>query len=383
MALALQSRSSMKRHLLGWLLLSALVPGVTLTFGCGIEGERAATGECPADEVCSDATPDGLIFEGTRVTGTLLGGTDFAPVAVGGTMRVSIHAVGDRSLPAFDAATSSIALAVEGIVGNTVEVRGVASGSGLLRVLERAGGGLLDRTTLTASPIDRAVTAPTGDLAIALATERRATVFAPGEHEVAVHLLDASGRIVIDEGMTIDAGVPSTIVTWDAITVTVPETGLDLAVDAGAGSSFTARVDVAGPIDDVELATWLMAEGDDGRPEVGRGGSVCALALSAEAWVVSAAPPASRFALGELELVSEESSPTTHCARIPASAAPGLAELTVEIGPASRTFPISILPDADSSSSALISSGAGARGSVDVRTSSRALGDRARSALSR
>ncbi|MDQ3038120.1 MAG: hypothetical protein M3Y87_37355 [Myxococcota bacterium] len=358
----------------GWLLFLSLVAGITGAFGCGVDGERAATGDCPVGETCSDATPSGLVFDGTPVSGTLVGLSSIAPVAVGGTQRVRIRSFDRAPLPSFDAESSAANIEIADVIEDRIELRGVAPGSSLLRVLERSGGGLLDRTTVEASPIARAVVAQIGDLAMMLApeSERRRSVFVPGEHFVAVHLLDARERIVVDEGMTIDAGTPSTMVAWDAIRVVVPADGLELAVDAG-GSRFTARVETAIAIDGVELATWLHDEDASGRPEVLTGGFVCGLPLAGDAWIVADETIPARYSLDGVELGSAGEG-VPRCAEIPDGTPEGSAELTIEIGGASRTFAISIRRSSSTSASL--------GGPIELRARSRALGDRASAVLS-
>lgn len=364
----------MNRHLLsGWLLFIVLVPVVAAAFGCGVPGERAESG-CPADEVCSDATPDGLVFHGTPVSGTLVGGTSIAPVALGGTQRIRIRTVGGGPLPTFDAQSSSSSVEIGDVVGDQIELLGVAPGTSTLRVLERPGGGLLDRTTVATARVDRAVVAATSDHLMALAPERRPTRFVPGTHALAVHLLDASGRIVVDESMTIDAGVPATTDRWDTISLDVPADGLELSVSTG-GSTFAAPVELAGAIDDVELATWILVEDDAGRPEVSRGGFVCALALSEGAWVATVVGTPSRFVLDGAALEADATF-GRHCAVVSADAPEGAAELTIEIGEASRTFAVQVVDDG-STSSALVAS------RIDLHARAHALGERARHALSR
>lgn len=338
---------------------------------CGIRGDRAATGECPDGETCSDATPSGLVFTGTHVSGTLAGSTTIAPVAIGGTERITIRTRFEERLPAFDAVTSSDAVTVDGVVGTEITIGGASAGTALLRILDRADGGtLLDRTTVEAAAVDRARVTQTEDLSVMLAPEVRDVVFAPGEHVIGIHLLDATSRIVVDQGMSIDAGaIPTTVEAWDAIRLTVPEGGLDLAV-AAAGSDFPVRVESAGAIDDLELATWLLQLDASERPQLSAGDSVCAVPLSGGARVIGASSVA-RFTLDGAELTVMDGA-TTDCASMPDAPTPGTSELAVTFGDATRTFAVQVV-EPGAASSPLVWSGARSLGGR-----ARALGDRAR-----
>lgn len=360
-----------RMKILGQLFLFSSV-AVALLPACGVSGERALGG-CPPDEICSAATPDGLVFEGPDLASVPFSGASIAPVAIGGTQRIAIRVNGRDPLPVFDAESTDSSVAIDGISGNEITIRGVEAGTSLLRVVDPGdGGSLLDRISVAAAPVDRAVTMPTEDLAIMLAPDPRDVRYAPGEHTVAVQLRDPAGRIVVDQGMRVTvADTAATVSSWDAIRLAVPEGGVSVTVDA-AGATFSTRLESAGPIDDVELVDWLTELDDAGRPLVSAGEAICAVGLSEGAWVVGVAS-ASRFVLGGVELASDSSSAiATHCARIPAAAEVGIATIEVTLAGATRSFEIQIDAPATSTSAALTASPRDRR--------SRALGERAASA---
>ena len=357
--------------ILGQLLLFSSV-AVALLPACGVPGERALGG-CPPDEICSAATPDGLVFEGPDLASVPFFGASIAPVAVGGTQRIAIRVNGPDPLPVFDANSTDGSVAIDGISGAGITIRGVEAGTSLLRVVDPAdGGSLLDRTPVAAAPVDRVTTLPTEDLAIMLSPNPRDVRYASGEHTIAVQLRDPGGRIVVDQGMRVTvAGTPATLGSWDSIRLAVPEGGVSVAVEA-AGATFSARLESAGPIDDVELVDWLTQVDDAGRPLVSAGEALCAIGLSEGAWVIGG-DATSRFVLGGVDLATDSSSGiATHCARIPAAAAPGVATIEVTVAGATRSFEIQI-DAAPASTSAALTAAPGAR-------RGRALGERAAAA---
>src|SRR5690606_38381512 len=242
--------------------------------------------------ICSDATPKGLRFYGTSVSGALYGGFGVAPVAVGGTQEIRLEPVGSYSLPIFDAVSSTGAFSIARISGDEVRLAGQAAGPRFLRILDDTDGGtLLDRVELEAAVVTRAVIGSVDALALYSAPRRRHAVFAPGDHEIAIHLLDAADRIVVDSSMTI-AIADGSVDAYDARTVTLVDTDLPVGVDA-AGQHFDIAVELAPAIDGMELVDWLLGTSDDGVPSAARGDTVCVVGLASEDWVVGQTADAS------------------------------------------------------------------------------------------
>jgi hypothetical protein len=108
--------------------------------GCTL-GLRASGG-CPAGEVCSDLTPDGLLFSGELVRG---GSDPFVPVAARGTRHVAFGALGAAELPDYEVLTADGAIAgVTDALDGRARIEGRAAGRTLLRVVSSEDGGLLD-----------------------------------------------------------------------------------------------------------------------------------------------------------------------------------------------------------------------------------------------
>lgn len=359
--------------------LLGLAPLWLLTNACGLSGERASTGECPADEICSPATPNGLVFEGSGPSGTFLATTTIAPTAVGGTQTIRVEALGGDVLPAFRAASDDEEILTVGATdGATVSVEGVRAGSAALRILDVTDGDtLLDRATLRAEVVTAAEVAPLTDVISAVASDRPGLAFEPGRHALAVHLLDADGELVVDETMTVsrDEAPLTPTSAIDGFDVDVPAGGASLDVTVGRGDVFQAAVAVADAPDGVAFATWLLAE-DGGALEVASGDLICAIGTAGEAWwYASSAPEASAtvdgmpMALGGL---GDEPALAWQCGSLP-ELAPGDAVLSVTIAGATGTIDVRVIERAGSASAPLRSTA-----SAPIRGRHFSLGERAR-----
>lgn len=344
-------------RLLGLLLALSLTPLLILASACGVPGERAGTGECPEGEVCSTTTPSGLIFHGSGPSGTFLGGTSIAPTAIGGTQSLRIETRRGESLPAFRAmSTDPSILDVQSMSGTRITVTGVAEGSARLRVLDtNEGEALIDRVTLHSALVTGTQVAGAIDLISALAPSMPRTVFAPGEHTIAVHLLDADGGLVVDQSMSVVATTaPISVEAWDSFTLEVPATGTALDVTTGRGDSFVARVDAAAAPDGIALATWLFDDEDDGVLEIREGELLCAIATLGDAWVIGSEPPVASAEIGGVALELQTDMPTWQCAQVPALPS-GDTNVRFTISGVTQSFSIRVVDSTGASSAALVS----------------------------
>jgi hypothetical protein len=137
-------------------LVTSLLASLPLV-GC-FGGERESTGECPAGEVCSPKTPNGLHFIGDAlVDDVLLSGP--VPTAVGGTQNVKLeYDRGNGSLVALDIPFTAdddggIGVTVDHITGAFVVVKGAGSRTNYLRILDADDGTLFDRKQLTGAAV--------------------------------------------------------------------------------------------------------------------------------------------------------------------------------------------------------------------------------------
>lgn len=144
----------------------ALVAFGLLLFGWSLacagkeEGERAQSGECPTGEVCSDATPEGLVFVGEAFYDS--SGMNLGPIAKGGRFDLGVYAKDGADLPAaaFLVEDESVLAQTTGSGtfndGNSqipvdayVSLRGLKPGTTYVRVVDPDTGELFDRLALT------------------------------------------------------------------------------------------------------------------------------------------------------------------------------------------------------------------------------------------
>ncbi len=206
-------------------------------------GERANSGECPAGEVCSTATPRGLHFIGDITSdGVLDSLTAPAATAIGGTQQIALQFDrGDGVLVAldlpFDAdADTAAGVKVDGTTGSIVTVRGVGSAENYLRITDPATTDLYDRKMLDGAALDSMALFPT-DLENTPAGSELA--FATGPQMIGVALF---GKVqvgdsplterIVDRSMVI-AGAGATQLAWDAVHVAATAGTSTLSVTAG------------------------------------------------------------------------------------------------------------------------------------------------------
>lgn len=209
---------------------------LALCLACTVDGERAATGECPEGEVCSETTPSGLSFGGAWLTdiGT---GDVVLPTADGGTQNIVWTGGGSDAEAAVE--TSWVA-ALDPTdderdiwslwKGPTARrVTGLTAGETFLRVTDPSTGELYDRLSLSVRRVASVE-------ATELGAEPNAGLTAGTHTTVVIRLVDdADGRLV-DEGMTITCeGATLERATWDSVELDVPADvdALTFTVEAG------------------------------------------------------------------------------------------------------------------------------------------------------
>ncbi|HWO25560.1 MAG TPA: hypothetical protein VNO30_42765 [Kofleriaceae bacterium] len=238
------------------LSLSLITPIVSLASlaplpACNL-GERATTGDCPDDEMCSGDTPRGLHFEGAELGGSLLPGGPL-PTLAGGTQHLRLTydpgdgsngALRDLDRPYIADDDGGAGVRVERTNGPIVTLRGVASQTNYLRITD-LDGALYDRKQLQGAAFLKLQLLP-GQPEQILPGD--AIVFAPGARDITVALLGqpAEGGIgavrAVDESMKIELS-GATRKTWDTIRTPALAAGLH-AVQVTAGDRPAARADV-------------------------------------------------------------------------------------------------------------------------------------------
>jgi hypothetical protein len=232
-----------------------------------VDGERASTGECPAGEVCSQATEQGLHFIGHAFfddSDTLLLG----PVMVGGTFELGIKTADGGPLPefAFEAEDGTV-FDVElgnGQFGPTVAnkplyrvdshlaLTGLSEGRTNIRITDADTGELFDRIAIDAYEISDIELSNMND-------PGREYVIGGCDELLAVRLVATNGTREIrgfDQSLSLRAegSVSAEPQFWDCFRYAVPEGKAEVEIEVEAASRvFTKTVEVR-TLADVELS---------------------------------------------------------------------------------------------------------------------------------
>ena len=203
-------------------------------------GERASTGECPAGEVCSPATPNGLHFIGQALVDEVLVSGP-VPTAIGGTQDVALqYDRGDGILIALDLPwladdDGGNGVQIDHTSGSVVTVKGANSRTNYLRITD-LNGDLYDRKQLTGAAIDQIALVPADFETVPADSE---LAFYQGNVKVGVALYGAvqeSGGPVeerlVDTSMQLSLGGGNRT-AWDLISLDASPGTYPLSVAAG------------------------------------------------------------------------------------------------------------------------------------------------------
>lgn len=227
-------------------------------------GERADTGKCPAGETCSDLTPQGLQFVGREFAGTTNLVGPYA-TAIGGTQDIHIEieaAVGVYVPLKYDFTADddgALGVRIDHVDGTVVSVRGMASRTNYLRIMDKDTGLLFDRHELTGAAVDRLQIIPASPESV---PDNLDVAFAAGNIEVGVALFGqvqtshgSDEERIVDDSMALDlaGGIPT---TWDAIALNSAAAGTyNLGITAGDKPTANLDVVVVDALDTVQAAT--------------------------------------------------------------------------------------------------------------------------------
>lgn len=228
-----------------------------------VEGERASTGECPAGETCSDATPEGLDFVGRAFFDEPI--LRLGPVIVGGTFELGLRTRDGAPLPDFAATGDGIFRIASGdevfgpttedgaayyVVDAHLELRAVRAGVAQVRITDPSTGALLDRLEIEAVNLEEV------DVVVAREPERP-HLYAGCDEMIGVHLTADNGTTSVrgfDEGMRVRADgveLEEEPFFWDCVVYSVPADASEVAIDVEvAGRSFRHTMQVASLADD-------------------------------------------------------------------------------------------------------------------------------------
>ena len=242
------------------LLLLASISAVPLVGCYAGQGERRATGECPAGETCSDITPAGLDFIGNRLVDQLFTSGPL-PTAIGGTQVVALeYDRGDGVDVALDMPYSAddeggIGVKVSATSGSQVTVLGMGSRSNYLRILD-GDGLLMDRKELTGAALKSMEIVP-GDYE-SISSDRQ-VAFNIGERQLGIALYgdvqQSSGPV---SERLVDASMELTLTSaqrkaWDTLRIDFAPGTYPLTITAGDKPANTLDVVVVDHAD--SLAT--------------------------------------------------------------------------------------------------------------------------------
>ena len=255
-----------------------------------VGGERADTNQCPAGETCSPETPAGLQFIGTSLLGGFVVDGPLA-TAIGGTQEIQLDE--EPALAVYTPFELAYTVDDDGGLGvrfdhqnqNVVTVRGVASRSNYLRILDPTTNELFDRKMVDAAQIDSItlvpVTADTVPAGMPIA-------WATGRVDVGIAL---SGQVQESSGPSEERLVDTSMVAtldgatqrgWDALELANASAGTyALSVTAGNLAATSLGVDV------VEAPDALAAI--DPQPTIEAGNDVCFAATNAGRFVAGLA----------------------------------------------------------------------------------------------
>jgi hypothetical protein len=232
-------------------LAVSFLPLATMCLACLVpeDGDRASTGVCPEGEVCSAATPDGLVFSGRSLDFAGDDDTRIGPVAAGGVIEVAIETPRGERPPEFLALSDDpivfyVAenddgfgrrgdLTGDGYAPAFVTLQAGRPGEAFLQIVEPDTGLLFDRTSVAVVDVtDVRVVSLSGPAADALLAGCRAAI------SIELVGADAAGEVrLIDDGLRVSAdGVELALDGYDSATF----------VPAADASSVTFEIAAAG-----------------------------------------------------------------------------------------------------------------------------------------
>lgn len=232
--------------------------------GCAIPGARNMNGgTCPAGEICSSTTPEGLSFTGTQSSDDIFGG-GLAVTAVGGTQTINVLIGQDSDatpfLGGFDAKTTNAGVfTVEQTKPPELLVRGQAIGTAALRLLEPGTDKLLDRVDLTVAPVTKVTVFPR-DLVLAGDVSAGWAMLAGSATQLVVQLHDRTDARLVDQTISMAPQFgEAKQMAWDLFEVTAPDKGPTLyQVKTGEGTSFSPDAAVVSAVDDISISPFTF-----------------------------------------------------------------------------------------------------------------------------
>ena len=234
-----------------------------LLAACNTAGERAGSGECPAGEVCSPATPSGLHFIGTPTADQIfLDGP--GPTAIGGTQEISLEydRANSEGLPldlpyrADDDGGAGVRVVSQSAA--TVTVQGAGSRSNYLRIVDAETDELFDRYELTGAAVTEVALIGTELEKVPAGME---LVWGPGDQTVGVALRGDVQQPGGPEKMrlvdtSLELALPgSTRAGWDLLRLSTATAGTSTISVTTGGTDLALPLTIVAGADAIEVQT--------------------------------------------------------------------------------------------------------------------------------
>lgn len=226
-------------------------------------GERAESGQCPAGEVCSTETPNGLHFVGADSSDGAFGKLSAPPAtAIGGTQRITIQydpGTGiqrDLDLPYEADDDGGLGVKIDMQEGANVTLRGAGSRTNYLRIVEAGSDLLMDRKEMTGASLMSISLVQTG---FEVLPDGAQIAYAPGHIKVGVALYgqvqsgsSPSLQRIVDQSMGLVSSGGSRA-AWDAVEFDQDEEKtLTVGVTAGDKPQALLPLEVYATADSIE-----------------------------------------------------------------------------------------------------------------------------------
>ncbi len=304
---------------------------------------------CPADENCSDASPNGLYFGGTPTGDISFWSTGWPHItAVGGRQTIGLYLDSAAEQPLdlpYVASLSTSALSVADTLPAAVVVQGDSEGGAKLRIAEPDTDLLYDRIDVSAAPIERMFLLPAGEYQtydfdfVNPEFGARFAVWTGGQARLTVAMVNADDDRVVNEGMTIDPA-PGISADPEGFVNTVR-----IAPVADGSVNIAVRAGDAPVVHMAVIATSRAASieplNDSITLRVDAGGRLCFRArTSAGAYLMGA--DWSYTSSARLTLVETDDDVLSHCVRVNGTET-GSATLTARAAGASVDLDVTII----------------------------------------
>jgi len=215
-----------------------------------VAGERAASGECPEGEVCSDKAPAGLLFQGQMLYDE--GEDRLGPVLVGGRFDVLFFPEGYSLKGQWTAEVEGADHRIREGGEPGVELMGTEAGTAMLRVIDPETGHLYDRLSIEVVELE--------DIELTnVAEPGRATLKAGCEEMIGIRMLSAGGSLrAFDQNLKVRApDVVADRFAWDCFRYMVPPDATEVTFEMEAAGEIWERTLPVEPLEEGQTCPVL------------------------------------------------------------------------------------------------------------------------------